>query len=153
MVDGLIELIFNLTLWTFQGICIIFEAKEKTKSHQESSSRDRSKKSLSQLSPISSYPRAVLIASSSIKFGNDCERLVNIAFQTSQLFPTLMGTYADVNQYLCKELKKQYPDEYFHIIIEIEQDRYRVLIYATKRYSHIKFDTHDANSQASFVWN
>ncbi|CAF1328911.1 unnamed protein product [Rotaria sordida] len=170
MVDGLIELIFNLTLWTFQGICIIFEAKEKTKSHQESSSRDRSKKSLSQLSPISSYPRAVLIASSSIKFGNDCERLVNIAFQTSQLFPTLMGTYADVNQYLCKELKKQYPDECFHIIIgenhgfgfsidedqyfaEIEQDRYRVLIYATKRYSHIKFDTHDANSQASFVWN
>ncbi|CAF3479628.1 unnamed protein product, partial [Rotaria sp. Silwood2] len=52
-----------------------------------------------------------------------------------------MGTYADVHQYLRKELAKRYPNEYFHIIIgenkkfgfsisedqyfaEIEQDRY-----------------------------
>ncbi len=120
--------------------------------------------------PPSQHERAVLIASSTINFGNDCERLVNIAFRTSQSFPTMMGTYADVIEYLRKELAKHYPDEYFHIIIgknhafgfslddsqyyaEIEQDRYRVLIFATKQNLHSKSDTHDANSQMSFVWN
>ncbi|CAF2410401.1 unnamed protein product [Rotaria sp. Silwood2] len=170
MADRLVELILNITLWTAQGICVFYEAKQRAKSQQESSSRDRSKRSLSQLSSISAYPRAVLIASSSIRFGNDCERLVNIAFQTSQTFPTIMGTCADVNQYLGKELRKQYPDECFHIIIgenhefgfsvddgqyfaEIEQNRYRVLIFATKRHSHIKLNTDDANSQMTLKWH
>jgi hypothetical protein len=115
------------------------------------------------------HERAVLIASSTITFGNDCERLVNIAFRTSQSFPSMMGTCADVSQYLRKELAKQYPGEYFHIIIgenhafgfsvddsqyyaEIEQDLYRVLIFATKQDPQSKPDTHDANSQMSFVW-
>ncbi|CAF3508875.1 unnamed protein product [Rotaria sp. Silwood1] len=82
----------------------------------------------------------------------------------------MMATYADVIQYLRKELAKQYPNEYFHIIIgknqkfgfsinedqyfaEIEQDRYRVLIFSTKQNPHTKSDTHDANSQILFVWN
>jgi hypothetical protein len=116
------------------------------------------------------HARAVLTASSTITFGNDCERLVNIAFHTSQTFPTMMGTYADVSQYLRKELAKHHPNEYFHIIIgenhqfgfsvddgqyfaEIEQDRYRILIFSTKQNSASKSDTHDANSQMLFVWN
>jgi hypothetical protein len=120
--------------------------------------------------PPTQHPRAVLIASSSITFGNDCERLVNIAFRTSQSFPSMMGTYADVSQYLRKELAKHYPDEYFHTIIgenyafgfsvddsqyyaEIEQNLYRVLIFTTKRNPQIKLDTHDADSQISFAWN
>jgi hypothetical protein len=115
------------------------------------------------------HPRAVLIVSSNITFGNDCERLVNIAFQTSQMFPTMMSTYADVSLYLRQELAKQYSDQYFHIIIgrnekfgfsvddgqyyaEIEQDRYRVLIFTTKQNSQTKFDIHDANSQMLLVW-
>jgi len=80
-----------------------------------------------------------------------------------------MGTYSDVSEYLRKELAKQYPNEYFHIIIgqnqkfgfsvddgqyfaEIEQDQYRVLIFTTKQNSQTKCDTHDANSQMLFVW-
>ncbi|CAF2986622.1 unnamed protein product [Rotaria sp. Silwood2] len=128
-------------------------------------------RSLDVVSPSSTHNnRAVLIASSNITFGNDYERLVNIAFQTSQTFSTMMGTYADVQQYLHKELAKQYPHEYFHIIIgknqnfgfsisedqyfaEIEQDRYRVLIFSTKQNPHTKSDTHDANSKMLFVWN
>jgi len=163
MVDHLVELIFNIILWTAQGITVFYEAKEK------SSDRSRNKRSLSQLSPISQYPRAVLIASSSINFGNDCERLINIAFQTSQTFPTMMSTCSDVSQYVRKELAKHYSDEYFHIIIgenhgfgfsvndseyyaEIEQDRYRVLIFATKQNPDSKSDTHDANSQMILKW-
>ncbi|CAF0883490.1 unnamed protein product [Rotaria sp. Silwood1] len=170
MADRLVEFIINVALWTVQGICIAYEVKERSKSRHESSSHDLSRRSLSELSPISPYPRAVLIASSSIRFGNDCERLVNIAFQTSQTFPTMMSTCADVNEYLCRELTKQYPDECFHIIIgenhqfgfsvddgqyfaEIEQDRYRVLIFATKQHSHTKSNTHDANSQMILKWN
>jgi len=144
------------------------------------SQQSRSKKSISSSQkqnrslPVTSsllvqHRRAVLIASSNITFGNDCERLVNIAFQTSQTFPKIMGTYSDVSEYLRKELAKQYPNEYFHIIIgqnqkfgfsvddgqyfaEIEQDQYRVLIFTTKQNSQTKCDTHDANSQMLFVW-
>jgi hypothetical protein len=122
-----------------------------------------------QLPAPTQYERAVLIASSTINFGNDCERLVNIAFRTSQSFPSMMGTYADVIQYLRKELAKQYPGEYFHIIIgqnhafgfsvddgqyyaEIEQNQYKILIFSTKQNSNTKSDTHDANSQMSFIW-
>ena len=116
------------------------------------------------------HARAVLTASSTITFGNDCERLVNIAFHTSQTFPTMMGTYADVSQYLRKELAKHYPNDLFQIIIgenhcfgcsvddsqyfaEIEQDFYRILIFSTKQNSASKSNTHDANSQMLFVWN
>ncbi len=163
MVDGLVELIFNIVLFAVQGTTIILEAKDR------SSNRGRNKRSLSQLSS-NKYPRAVLVASSFITFGNDCERLVNIAFQTSQTFPTMMSTCADISQYLRKELAKQYPDEYFHIIVsenhefgfsvddsqyyaEIQQDRYRVLIFATKQNPNIKSDTHDANSQMKLKWD
>jgi hypothetical protein len=137
-------------------------------SNNPTSSTQRQTHSLSQ--PTIQHERAVLTAASTITFGNDCERLVNIAFRTSQSFPSMMGTYADVSQYLSKELAIQYPDEYFHIIIgenhgfgfsvddgqyfaEIEQDLYRVLIFATRQDPHTKPDTHDANSQMSFVWN
>lgn len=120
-------------------------------------------------SSTTQHRRAVLTASSSISFGNDCERLVNIAFQTSQTFPKMMGKYDDVSEYLRKELAKQYPGEYFHIIIgqneqfgcsidddqyfaEIEHDRYRVIIFTTKQNSNVQLDTHDANSQVLFLW-
>ena len=60
--------------------------------------------------------------------------------------------------------------EYFHIIIgenhqfgfsvddgqyfaEIEQDRYRILIFSTKQNSATKSDTHDADSQMKLKWN
>jgi hypothetical protein len=48
--------------------------------------------------PLVHHNRAVLIASSNITFGNACERLVNIAFETSQIFPTIMGSYGNVDQ-------------------------------------------------------
>ncbi|CAF3354277.1 unnamed protein product [Rotaria socialis] len=140
-------------------------------SNHSTSSSQKQDRSLPQLSSSSNQNgRAVLTASCNIIFGNDCERLVNIAFETSQTFPTLMGTYADVIQYLRKELAKQHPDQQFHIIIgqnekfgfsveedeyyaEIEQDRYRVLIFTTKQNPQIKSDIHDANSKMQFVWN
>jgi hypothetical protein len=163
MVDGLAELILNVVSLTAQGISIYLQAKEQV------SDRPRNRRSLSSLSS-SKYPRAVLIVSSSINFGNDCERLINIAFQTSQTFPTMMSTCSDISQYLRKELAKQYSNEYFHIIIsenhefgfsvddsqyyaEIEQDRYRVLIFASKQNPNIKSDTHDVNSQMRLQWD
>ncbi|CAF3236179.1 unnamed protein product [Rotaria sp. Silwood2] len=116
------------------------------------------------------HSRAVLVAASLERFGKTCERLVNIAFHSSQTFPTMMGTCADISDYLRKELAKQYPTEYFHIIIgenhafgfavddavylaEIEQDRYRVLIFTAKQNVRSKADTHDANSTMSLDWN
>jgi hypothetical protein len=144
---------------------------QERRSKKSITSSQKQKRSLPLSSPSSAqHPRAVLIASSNITFGNDCERLVNIAFQTSQNFPTMMGTYADVIQYLRKELAKQYSNENFHVIIgrnqnfgfsvddgqyfaEIEQDRYRVLIFTTKQNSHTKFYSHDADSQMLFLWN
>ncbi|CAF3682717.1 unnamed protein product [Rotaria sp. Silwood1] len=116
------------------------------------------------------HPRAVLVAASSEEFGKACERLVNIAFHTSQTFPTMMGTCADISDYLRKELTKQYSNEHFHIVIgknhafdfvvvdavylaEIEQDRYRVLIFTTKQDVRSKADTHDANSAMSLDWS
>lgn len=141
-------------------------------SNNSNSSSRASRRSLPPVpaSVSSKNNRAVLISSSNITFGNDCERLVNIAFETSQTFPTLMGTYTDVIQYLRKELAKQHPKEQFHIVImestsfgfavsddeyyaEIQQDRYYVLIFTTKSNSQIKFDNHDVNSQTRFVWN
>lgn len=120
------------------------------------------------LSPVQ-HPRAIVVVSSNITFGSDCERLVNIAFQTSQTFSNMMDTYADVIRYIQQELAKHYPDEHFHIIIgrnnqlgfavddsqhyaEIKQDRYTVLIFSTKVNSQTKSDTHDANSQMQLIW-
>ena len=114
-------------------------------------------------------PRAVLITASEMKFGNDCERLVNIAFRTSQSFPSMMGTYADVIDYMHKELAKYYVDDHFHIIIgenqkfgfsvddsqhyaEIQQEQYQVLIFSTKQNPKTKPDTHNADSQLKFNW-
>ena len=82
----------------------------------------------------------------------------------------MMKTSADLTQYIQRELRKQYSNEKFYVIIgengsfgcssiadaryfaEIEQERYRVLIFNTKRGSHMNFDTHDANSQMPLVW-
>lgn len=165
MAERLVELIFHIGIWTAQGVIVAMEASDRAKSQQGSSKNQQNKR----LSPITSYPRAVLISSSAMSFGSDCERLVNIAFQTSQTFPSMMRTYADVIEYLSKELKKRYPDEYFHIIIsesdgfglsidenqyfaEIKQERYQVIIFSTKQNPKAKMDVHDANSQTPFVW-
>lgn len=118
----------------------------------------------------SNHSRAVLISSSNITFGNDCERLVNIAFKTSQSFPSIIRTYSDCHHYPRTELAKQYPNESFCIIIgtnehfgfavedgqyfaEIQHPQYHILIFTTKQNSQLKFDTHDANSQKAFKWN
>ena len=169
MVDRLVELILNIVLWTAQGISIVYEAKQKTTSKHDSFNRNHSKSSLSQLSSISQYPRAVLIASSSLSFGNACERLVNIAFETSQVFPTMMSTCGNVIEYINNELTKQYPNDIFHIVIgedhgfgfsiddnpyfaEILQERYRVLIFSTKQ-NDSKSVTNHTNHQMKFKWN
>ena len=159
--------IFGRVLIEFVGIIIT----ESVRSYAE---QKRIKKSIlscqNQKQSKTQHNRAVLIASSNITFGNACERLINIAFRTSQTFPTIMGTYGNVDQYLRKELAKQYSNENFHIIIsenknfgfsvddreyfaEIKQDLYHVLIFTTKEKSHIKSDTHIVNDQMLFKWN
>ncbi|CAF1351929.1 unnamed protein product [Adineta ricciae] len=116
-----------------------------------------------------SQQRAIVTSSSAIAFGNECERLVNIAFQTSQTFPTMMGTYADFIEYLRKELRKRYKGVCFEIIVggnelfgcsigedeyfaEVQHDQYRVLIFSVKQNPSIKSDTHAADIHLSFVW-
>ena len=162
MAHHIAELIFQVGAFALQGATVYLEASDASK-------RNAQKRSQLQL-PSSKYPRAVLTASSTITFGNDCERLVNIAFQTSQSFPSMMGTCADISEYIRKELAKHYPTEHFHIIIgkngefgfsvadseyyaEIEQADYRVLIFASKQNPTIKSDTHDANSRMALPWN
>ncbi|UJR28478.1 hypothetical protein I4U23_009716 [Adineta vaga] len=142
--------------------CAHFEQKRKKKSISSAQKQNRQ--------VPTQHNRAVLISSSNVTFGNDCERLVNTAFETSRNFPTMMKTYGDISSYLRKELAKQYPNEFFHIIIgnnqhfgssiddgqyfaEIQEARYTVLIFTTKQNSQLKFDTHDANSQMSIVWH
>ena len=143
--------------------------RQRHSKNSVSSSQEHSRSLTIPPSSTAQHNRAVLISSSNIAFGNDCERLVNIAFQTSQSFPTIMSKCADVHQYLRDQLAKRYPEQYFHIIIgenqkfgfsvdedqyyaDIEQDRYRVLIFTTKYNSLTKTDTHDINSQMLFVW-
>jgi hypothetical protein len=124
---------------------------------------------LSQSSPTR-HQRAIVVEASSEIFGNECLRLVNVVFQTSQTFQSIMGTYGNINQYLRRELYKKYPNEYFQIIIgenyafgfaidddgdyfaEIEQEEYRVIIFTTRfdRKSHLT--THDTNSQMMLEW-
>jgi hypothetical protein len=112
---------------------------------------------------------ATLIQSSTIAFGNECMRLVNIVLSTSQIFPTIMGTCDDVSRYLQKELIRRHSSKHFHIIIgksddfgfaisdcghfaEIKQEQYRVLIFSTRQRKRIKVDSHDANSQMKLQW-
>jgi hypothetical protein len=118
---------------------------------------------------IIQYERAKLVESSSPTFGDECLRFVNIALQTSQTFPLMMGTCATMSQYLRKELMKQHPSEYFQIIIgennafgfavsdsnyyaEIEQKQYRILIFTTNRRKKENYSMHDANSQMVLEW-
>lgn len=113
--------------------------------------------------------RATLIDSSTIKFGDECIRLVNIAFHTSKLFPSIMGTCDMINKYLQKELQRRHPKRYFQIIIAenndfdfcisgynhfayIKQEQYRVLIFSTKPNETTKMDTHDTNNQMKLQW-
>ena len=120
--------------------------------------------------PKPHHERAILIASSNISFGNACERLVNIAFSTSQNFPNMLSTYGDIVLYVQKELAKEYPNETFHVIIsqnnhfgfsvtddqyfaQIAQERYQLLIFSTKSDPKTKSDNHDANSQTCLLWN
>nr|ACI90393.1 hypothetical protein [Philodina roseola] len=114
--------------------------------------------------------RAVLLNSSQIEFGNTCEQLVNVAFEMSQTSSKTMKTCTEITQYIQRELRKQYPKEKFYVIIgennhfgfavtdaqylaEIEQERYRVLIFTTRRGAQLQFDTHDANSQMPLVFS
>ncbi|CAF0757158.1 unnamed protein product [Rotaria sordida] len=147
--------------------------------HKSSSSHHRREKrphiiigiatpTLSQ-SSAAQLERAILVEASSTIFGNECLRLINIVFQTSQTFPSIMGTCNNVCQYLRKELFKKYPHEYFHIIIgqnnafgfaiddddyfaEMEQEQYRVIIFTTRLDKQVKLEMHDANSQMMLEW-
>jgi hypothetical protein len=115
------------------------------------------------------HERAQLIDSSSDVFGNECLRLVNISFHTSQTFPLMMHTCATVSQYLRKELINRHSGEHLHIIIgennafgftisdanyfaEIHQEQYRVIIFTTVKSRKIEYSAHDANSQMVLTW-
>ena len=170
MAGALIELGLQLVLGGVQIAAIAYDAHEKSKSKKKLQGGSRRRDaSLADLTPITQHPRAVLISSSNITFGNECERLVNIAFQTGQTFSNMMVNCAEVSDYIRKELEKHHPDTHFHIVIgenktfgfsvddgeffaEIEQERYRVLIFSTKRNSQTKADTHEANSQMNLLW-
>ncbi|CAF1409598.1 unnamed protein product [Adineta steineri] len=123
---------------------------------------------LSQSSNIQ-HERAIVVDTSSSLFGSECQRLVNIVFQTSQAFPSIMSTYGNISQYIRKELFRKYPEEYFHIIIgennafgfaiddgdyfaEIEQKQYRVLIFTTKTNPKVMYRIDDINSQMKLEW-
>ncbi|CAF2579331.1 unnamed protein product [Rotaria sp. Silwood2] len=110
-----------------------------------------------------------LINSNTINFGNECIRLVNIAFHTSQIFPSMMSTFDDISQYLRKELRRRHSKKHFHIIIgenngfsflisdfehfaDIEQEQYRVLIFSTKSLHNVKVDTRNVNAQMKLHW-
>ena len=169
MIGPLIELVLQLALGGVHLAGAIHDHSNKNRSRGQTSNAGRLNSSLDQLPPITSHSKAVLITSSTISFGNSCERLVNIAFHTSQTFPSIIATYADLSSYLRKELVKQYPDQYFHIVVgesrgfgfsvddgeyfaEIEQERYRVVIFSTKQSDQTKSDSHDANSRMMLQW-
>ncbi|CAF1351946.1 unnamed protein product [Adineta ricciae] len=160
MAHGLADLIVNVAAWSLQGANLALEIHDGLK--------DKEKKSSAAASANQS-PRAVLITASSASFARDCERAINIAFTTSQTFPTMMGTCADVDEFIRKELRKTYSRECFHIIIgendafgfsvdsgehcvESTWDKYRIIIFSTKKNPQTKSDTHDANSQMTFKW-
>ena len=155
------------------------DISSSSSSHKSSGeSRHRQKKphiiidivtpALSRLSSAQ-HERAMLVETSSIQFGNECLRLINIAFQTSQAFSSLMSTCNDISQYLRKELLKKYSGQYFHIIIgqnnafgfaidddeyfaEVEQEQYRVLIFTASLDKKVNLERHDANSLMILQW-
>lgn len=111
----------------------------------------------------------ILIESNTVIFGEECVRLVKVAFHASQMFPTMMGTCDTVSNYLRKGLIQRHSGRNFHIIIsenygfgfaidgfdhfaDIKQEQYRVLIFSTKFHKKVKFDTHDANNQMKLHW-
>jgi hypothetical protein len=174
--------IFNKTPSTTSGIGIGSNADGQRKNlntHQSSDSRNHQEKKLPVIIDIATpslsqpsstqHERVILVEASSTTFGNECLRLVNIIFQTSQTFQSIMGTCGNVTQYLRKELFKKYPGEYFHIIIgqnkkfgfaindgdyfaELEQKQYRVLIFTTKLDRKVNLATHETNSQMMLEW-
>ena len=113
--------------------------------------------------------RSTLLDSSTIMFGYEAVRLVNIAFNTSKLFPSLMSTCDAVSEYLQEQLQRKHPRYHFHIIIaendgfdfavdnyvhfaDIRYEQYRVVIFSTKSKGKTKMDTHDANNQMRLQW-
>jgi len=115
------------------------------------------------------YERATLIDSSTIAFGNECIRLVNIVFHTSQMFPSMIGTCDIIIQYLREGLIKRHPSEHFQIIIgidndfsfaitddgyfaEIKQEQYRVLIFSMNPHGQVKVHTSGVNNQMKLEW-
>lgn len=150
-----------------------------SKDHQTSGSHDHQGKRMSIIVDIATptlsqssstqYKHAILVEASSTTFGNECLRLVNIVFQTSQTFQSIMGTCGNISQYLQKELFKKYPWEYFHITIgennafgfaiedgdyfaEMEQDQYRVIIFTTRFNRNINLIGQFANSEMMLEW-
>ncbi|CAF0981914.1 unnamed protein product [Rotaria magnacalcarata] len=118
---------------------------------------------------ILQHESATLINSSTLAFGRECIRLVNIAFHASQIFPSMMGTCDAISQYIRQELIRRHPRKYFHIIIgenqgfdfaisdfeyfvDIKYEHYFVLIFSTSSDEKVKFDTHNANTQMKLHW-
>lgn len=135
---------------------------QKKRSNSINAKRGSSKKPIKQ-------DRAFLVESSDADFGFACERLVNIAFETSQSFPSIIGTYGEFVEYIKTELAKQYSGELFHVIIgdkrfafdvssanfhaEISQQTYHVIIFNTKRNPCVKMENSDVNSQTALLWS
>jgi hypothetical protein len=172
--DRIIGEVFGRALVEVIGMGISAAARSllsQSSSNRSTTTKRKQNRSLpTPLAPPIHHERAVLITASTITFGNDCERLVNIAFHTSQTFPSIIATWADFSSYLRKELAKQYPSQHFHIVVgenqgfgfsvddgeyfaEIEQKRYRVLIFSTKQNDQTKSDIHEANSQLALMWH
>ncbi|UJR22302.1 hypothetical protein I4U23_025360 [Adineta vaga] len=61
-------------------------------------------------------PRAYVIHSQGNGFGSYIERLVNVAHETHQSFPHLIGTLQDLINYLQEELERTYSQYQFSII-------------------------------------
>ena len=115
------------------------------------------------------HEHAKLIESSTVQFGNVCLRLVNIISHTSQIFPSMVGTYLSMSCYLRQELRKKYSNSDFHIIIAdndsvhfaigdgeqfavIQQEEYRILIFSMKRQKKIDTKTKALNGRRKLLW-
>jgi len=98
--DHLVGELFGRAIAGFIGLVIdaAVNAPRNENSSSNSTSSIHSQSRTLDVPPSVRHERAVLIASSTINFGNDCERLVNIAFRTSQSFPSMMSTYADLSE-------------------------------------------------------
>nr|ACI90392.1 hypothetical protein [Philodina roseola] len=113
--------------------------------------------------------KATLIDSSTFIFGNMCLRLVHITLQTSQIFPSLMGSYLSVSQYLRQQLRKEYPYKDFYIIIAdndsigfalgdgeqfaiVQQEKYRIMIFSTKKRGKNNLKMKALNGRRKLNW-